>query len=440
MAHAPCRALSAAPPRPRDLGLLSSCRASPFLGARTTTICRVSVRRPARSTGAARPHAQASHDPARQAAKMATLTAALGLAAMPAPASAVDVQQVTDAFNKVQATYQQVSGVTGTAVSTAKAVLEQLIAVLRPAVDAASPVVQGAAQIAIKAAGPVASGVAAQAQKLFSDAGVDTKPALEVAKTAVGVAGTAAQQSVKVVEAAAPAAGSAVSRVLSADPLTLAEGGGVLLVLYLLAPSLTSAIGYRLRGFGGILEPAQALDLLTKQDCLLVDVRQEKEKAKSGSPSLPRSARRKLLALPVEELPGKLRGQLRDAKRVEAELTAIKISSLKRVTKGSKLIIIDSNGSMSKWVAKSLSALGYKKAYIVRDGVEGGKGWIQSRLETEPYNQSSFEILSPSRVIPAAGSALKRLGSGSGKTSVAEVVDVVSRNPLQKLLPGSSDD
>jgi hypothetical protein len=44
----------------------------------------------------------------------------------------------------------------------------------------------------------------------------------------------------------------------------------------------------------------------------------------------------------VEELSGKLRGQLRNARKVEAEVTAIKISSLKRVNKGSKIVIIDS--------------------------------------------------------------------------------------------------
>lgn len=44
----------------------------------------------------------------------------------------------------------------------------------------------------------------------------------------------------------------------------------------------------------------------------------------------------------VEEVQGKLRGQLRNVRKVEAEIAALKISSLKRINKGSKLVIIDS--------------------------------------------------------------------------------------------------
>lgn len=43
----------------------------------------------------------------------------------------------------------------------------------------------------------------------------------------------------------------------------------------------------------------------------------------------------------VDELPGKLRSQTRNARKVEAEITALKISSLKRLNKGSRIIIID---------------------------------------------------------------------------------------------------
>jgi hypothetical protein len=94
----------------------------------------------------------------------------------------------------------------------------------------------------------------------------------------------------------------------------------------------------------GDLTAPQALDLLTKEDYTLIDVRTDKEKVKSGVPSLPRNIKNKLFALPIEELSGKLRGQLRNARKVEAEVTAIKISSLKRVNKGSKIVIIDSDG------------------------------------------------------------------------------------------------
>ena len=44
----------------------------------------------------------------------------------------------------------------------------------------------------------------------------------------------------------------------------------------------------------------------------------------------------------MEELLGKVRGQLRNVCKVEAENATLKISSLKRVNKDSRLIIIDS--------------------------------------------------------------------------------------------------
>jgi len=48
----------------------------------------------------------------------------------------------------------------------------------------------------------------------------------------------------------------------------------------------------------GELTALQALDLLSKEDYTLVDVRSEKEKAKSGLPSLPRNAKNKFLPVP----------------------------------------------------------------------------------------------------------------------------------------------
>lgn len=49
-----------------------------------------------------------------------------------------------------------------------------------------------------------------------------------------------------------------------------------------------------------------------------------------------------MLCHSVEEFDGKLRGQLRDVRKVEAEVAALKISSLKKFNKGSKLALIDS--------------------------------------------------------------------------------------------------
>jgi hypothetical protein len=48
----------------------------------------------------------------------------------------------------------------------------------------------------------------------------------------------------------------------------------------------------------GDLTAPQALDLLVKENYMLVDVRTDREKSKSGVPSLPRNAKNKILPIP----------------------------------------------------------------------------------------------------------------------------------------------
>jgi rhodanese-related sulfurtransferase len=50
--------------------------------------------------------------------------------------------------------------------------------------------------------------------------------------------------------------------------------------------------------YAGELTAPQALDLLSQEDYILIDVRSEKDKAKSGIPSLPRNAKNKFLPVP----------------------------------------------------------------------------------------------------------------------------------------------
>jgi len=44
----------------------------------------------------------------------------------------------------------------------------------------------------------------------------------------------------------------------------------------------------------------------------------------------------------LEELPSKLKGLVRNAKKVEAEIAALKITYLKKINKGSNIVIMDS--------------------------------------------------------------------------------------------------
>eukprot|EP00250_Pteridium_aquilinum_P013853 c21612_g1_i1 orf=470-1774(-) len=368
-----------------------------------------------------------------QIAKTASLAllSALSASSTASPAFAVTAEDITNALLKVQDVTQKAIDATEGAYGSSKAFLDQVFSTVKPAVDAAAPYVQKATDAAVQVASPIASDVATQADKVLKDAGVDTKTVVEAAKSAAVVAGEAAEQTAKVIEGAKPVASSTLESIISADPLFIAGGAGALLLLYLLTPSLLSSAAYAARGYKGDLSAAQVLDLLSSSDYLLIDVRTEKEKAKSGLPSLPRNAKNKFLSIPLEELPGKLKGQVRNSRKLEAETAALKISFLKRVGKGSNIVLLDASGDIAKTVAKSLSALGFKNAWVVNDGFDGGKGWVQSRLGTDSYNSSIAEILSPSRVIPAGTRKLF-------KTTSSEVVDVTPR--FNRLLPGGSDE
>ncbi|RVW17126.1 Calcium sensing receptor, chloroplastic [Vitis vinifera] len=132
----------------------------------------------------------------------------------------------------------------------------------------------------------------------------------------------------------------------------------------------------------------------------MIDIRSEKDKEKTGIPRFPSGAKNRIFAIPLEELPSKLRGLVRNSKKVEAEIVAVKISYLKKISKSSNIVIMDSYSDSAKIVARVLTSLGFKDCWTV-----------------------AGEIVSPSRVIPAA---LRRFGTTGSRSG-------------QKLLPGSSD-
>lgn len=72
----------------------------------------------------------------------------------------------------------------------------------------------------------------------------------------------------------------------------------------------------------------------------------------------------------------------------------------------------------AKIVARALTSLGFNNCWVVIDGFSGSRGWLQSKLGTESYNFSFAEVLSPSRIIPAASrragtSPVKLLSGGT---------------------------
>lgn len=308
-------------------------------------------------------------------------------------------EDIVSSLNQIESAVNQAQEVGSNIFDSASRVIGPLIEFVKPGIDAAVPLVKQAGEEVLKNASPVISDVTKKAQEAMQSAGMDSQPVVTAAKTVVD----AAQQTSKVIEGAKPIATSTVETISSTDPAVIAVAGGTLFLAYLLLPPVFSALSFSLRGYKGELTPAQTLDNMCSKNYVLIDIRTEKDKDKSGIPRLPSSAKNKMIPIPLNDLPSKVRSLVRNPKKVEAEIVALKISFLKKINKGSNIVIMDSYSDSAKTVAKSLTSFGFKNCWIMTDGFSGGRGWLQSRLGTDSYNFSFAEILSPSRVIPGAG-------------------------------------
>ncbi|XP_050377495.1 calcium sensing receptor, chloroplastic [Argentina anserina] len=329
-----------------------------------------------------------------------TTLSLLALFTSPSEARAFSLSkdQIVSSLNEVEQTIDQVQQVGSSVLDNTARFLEAFINAVKPGVDVAMPIAKQAGEEALKIASPAISEVSKKAQEAIQSSGIDTAPVYSAAKTI----GDAAGQTSKVIQDAKPIASSTVETISSADPVVIAGTAGVVVLTYFLLPPIWSAISFNLRGYKGALTPAQTLDLISTKNYLLIDIRSEKEKDKAGIPRLPSSSKSRLIGIPLEELPSKLKGLVRNVKKVEAEITALKIAYLKRINKGTNIVILDSYSDSGKIVARTLTNLGFKNTWIVADGFSGGKGWLQSRLGTDSYNFSFAEVISPSRIIPAA--------------------------------------
>ncbi|KAJ3694789.1 hypothetical protein LUZ60_000166 [Juncus effusus] len=311
-----------------------------------------------------------------------------------AQAVAITKEDLVSSLTKVEETIDQVGDVGSKAVDFSFTFVKTLSEILKPAIDASLPALQSASQEALKLASPVVSDASNQAKDALQTAGVDASPVLSAAKILV-------EATQKAAELAKPIAASTVETITSSDPSVILFSAGGLFLAYLLYPPVWSLVSFNLRGYKGNLSPAQALDMVSTQNYILVDIRSEKDKNKTGVPQLPSASKNRLISVPLEELPNKIKSLVRSTKQVEAEIVALKISYLKRVNKGSNIIIMDSYSDIAKIVGKTLTTLGFNNCYIMTDGFSGRKGWIQSKLGFDSYNLSLIEVLSPSRVIPA---------------------------------------
>ncbi|KAJ6868608.1 calcium sensing receptor [Populus alba x Populus x berolinensis] len=270
-----------------------------------------------------------------------TLTISLlSLFAPPNEAKALTISkdQVVSTLTDVEKTIDQAVEFSSSVLDSAQKVFEGVTSSLKPGIDVALPIAKQAGEQAVKIASPAISEASKKAQEAIQSTGIDTEPVLSAAKTVVG----AAQQTTKVIEEAKPIASSTVEAITSADPVVIVGAAGAVFLAYLLFPSIWSAVSFGLRGYKGEITPAQVLDLLSTKNYIMIDIRSEKDKEKAGIPRLPSSAKNQMVSVPLEELPSKLKGIVRNVKKLEAEIAALKISYLKKINKGSNIVIMDS--------------------------------------------------------------------------------------------------
>lgn len=61
------------------------------------------------------------------------------------------------------------------------------------------------------------------------------------------------------------------------------------------------------------------------------------------------------------------------------------MASLKKLSKGTKVLLLDRYGSGCGAVARELSNKGFNKVFVIDGGFDGRGGWVQSKLQIKPY-------------------------------------------------------
>ncbi|KAK4794557.1 hypothetical protein SAY86_012551 [Trapa natans] len=131
-------------------------------------------------------------------------------------------------------------------------------------------------------------------------------------------------------------------------------------------------------GYSGDLSPRLTFELLMgKENAVLIDVRPEILRETDGIPDLRRTARFRYSSVSLPEVDSSLRKLLKNGRDVEDGLIAAVIRNLKVVGDRSKVILMDSDGTRSKGIARSLRKLGIKRSYLVEGGF---RSWASEGL------------------------------------------------------------
>lgn len=288
-----------------------------------------------------------------------------------------------------------VSGVktAGAAFKAAAPVFEEAIKEASPVVQKAAPVVQEGVKIGTQALSEAARlatpyvGSAANQISAAISSNIDTN-------------NTAVKTGTLVATEATSVAGKIAAFLSTQPPEVLAEGAVAAVALWYLAPPLLGLFGGLFRGYRDDLTPPQALDFLL-DGAYLIDLRSTREKEAAGVPDVPGSASSRLLELEFATTEDrKIRGLLRDPTAVETKITALQIAALKKVSRGTKLILMDAGNGVAPLVARELGlGKGFGSVYVLKGGF---RSWVASKLET----RSSRTVATPT-VIEGNGTIIR---------------------------------
>ena len=165
---------------------------------------------------------------------------------------------------------------------------------------------------------------------------------------------------------------------LDSAVITAASAVGILAVAT--APLWVPGAVKAARGYAGDISAGKTYDEVSNGKAYLVDLRTSKVQER-GIPSLPRGNSRLILVEPETILDGTLRARVNDAEKLETQSTALIISSLKKISKSSTVILM---GPKAVPVATALTARGFSGVFVMEGGFEKKRGWVDSGLATEP--------------------------------------------------------
>ncbi|KAF9590928.1 hypothetical protein IFM89_000473, partial [Coptis chinensis] len=316
-----------------------------------------------------------------------TTISTVTLLTTPKDANALSKDEIITTLTKVESAINQVQEVSTGVLDFSKNVIQGFNRLVLP-------ILQKSGDQVVKIAEPVIEVASKKTQEAIEISGIDTEPIHKF----VEIVGDIAHLTIKVIYEVKPIASSALEIIIRAEPIEILEASGGLLLSYLLFPPIWSLISFNFRGYKGKLTPAQTLDLLSRRNYHMIDIRLENDKNNAGIPLLPSSAKNKMISVPIEELSSKIKDLVRNVKKAEAGIVALKISYLRTFHRHSNIVIMDSHCDNSKIVASELTSLGFKNCWIVVWWVLWEGGWLQSQLGTEP-NVSSLEFLLPSPAI-----------------------------------------